>query len=180
MKKLLSYVGVGLRELFWIAIAVGVVFGGISGFQYLGENREIIEPDIVERPMTLVETTDLVLLDVALPIRGEGFMKPFRLADLASQVAGQIVELHPAITNLGAFKQDDILVRLDDSFERAALLQTQANIDGTRARLDLNALLLDRTETLRSRGAVSQAALDQVRSTQEELLASLNLSLIHI
>lgn len=174
MKKLLSYVGVGLRELFWIAIAVGVVFGGISGFQYLGENREIIEPDIVERPMTLVETTDLVLLDEALPIRGEGFMKPFRLADLASQVAGQIVELHPAITNLGAFKQDDILVRLDDSFERAALLQTQANIDGTRARLDLNALLLDRTETLRSRGAVSQAALDQVRSTQEELLASLN------
>jgi RND family efflux transporter MFP subunit len=174
MNKLLGYIGAGLREVFWVAIAAGVIFGGISGFRYLGENRQIVEPELVERPITLVETIQLKQVETPLPIRGEGFMQPFRLADLASQVGGQIIALHPSITNLGAFKKGEILVRLDDSTERAALLQTQANIDGTRARLDLNTLLLQRTESLRASGAASQAALDQARSTQEELSASLN------
>ena len=39
MKKIIGYLGVGLRELFWIAVAVAVIFGGITGFRYLGENR---------------------------------------------------------------------------------------------------------------------------------------------
>jgi len=174
MKKIIGYLGVGLRELFWIAVAVAVVFGGITGFRYLGENREVIEPTVVERPTTLVETAEIFLIDSPLPIRGEGFMQPHRSANLASQVGGQVIGLHPAITERGAFKQGEVLVRLDDSAERATLTQTQANIDGTRARLDLNQILLERTEKLRSSGSASQASLDQVRSTQQELSASLN------
>jgi RND family efflux transporter MFP subunit len=174
MKNLFGYVRVGLREIFWIGIAVAVIFGGVSGFRYLGENRETVKPEVVERAITLVETAELELIEAPLPIRGEGFMQPFRLANLASQVGGQIIVLHAAITDLGPFKEGEVLVRLDDSAERAALSQTQANIDGTRARLDLNGILLERTEALRKKGAVSQAALDQVRSTQEQLAASLN------
>ena len=174
MKKIIGYLGVGLRELFWIAVAVAVVFGGITGFRYLGENREVIEPTVVERPTTLVETAEIFLIDSPLPIRGEGFMQPHRSANLASQVGGQVIELHPAITERGAFKQGEVLVRLDDSAERATLIQTQANIEGTRARSDLNQILLERTEKLRSSGSASQASLDQVRSTQQELSASLN------
>ena len=174
MKKIIGYLGVGLRELFWIAVAVAVVFGGITGFRYLGENREVIEPTVVERPTTLVETAEIFLINSPLPIRGEGFMQPHRSANLASQVGGQVIELHPAITERGVFKQGEVLVRLDDSAERATLTQTQANIDGTRARLDLNQILLERTEKLRSSGSASQASLDQVRSTQQELFASLN------
>ena len=173
MKKIIGYLGVGLRELFWIAVAVAVVFGGITGFRYLGENREVNEPTVVERPTTLVETAEIFLIDSPLPIRGEGFMQPHRSANLASQVGGQVIELHPAITERGAFKQGEVLVRLDDSAERATLIQTQANIEGTRARSDLNQILLERTEKLRSSGSASQASLDQVRSTQQELSASL-------
>jgi len=174
MKKLLGFVGVGLREAFWVVIAAAVIFGGITGFRYLGENREVVEPAVVERPVTLVETVEIASISSPLPIRGEGFMQPFRLADLASQVSGQVIELHPSITNRGTFREGDVLVHLDDSAELAALTQTQANIDGTRARLDLNTILLERTERLRASGAASQSTLDQVRSTQEELSASLN------
>lgn len=173
MKNLFGYVGVGLREIFWISIAVAVILGGVSGFRYLGENRETVKPEMVKRAITLVETIELKLIEAPLPIRGEGFMKPFRLANLASQVGGQIIALHASITDLGAFLEGEVLVRLEDSAERAVLSQTQANIDGTRARLDLNRILLVRTEALRERGAVSQAALDQVSSTQEQLSASL-------
>ena len=174
MKKVLGYIGVGLRELFWIAIAGGVIFGGITGFKYLGENRTIVEAAPVARPVTLVETIDLTAITNPLPIRGEGFVKPFRIANLASQVGGQVVGIHPAITERGIFKQGDVLVSLDDSAERASLTQTIANIEGTQARLDLNTILLERTESLRASGTTSQAALDQVRSQQAELDASLN------
>ena len=174
MKKVLGYIGVGLRELFWIAIAGGVIFGGITGFKYLGENRTIVEAAPVARPVTLVETIDLTAITNPIAIRGEGFIKPFRIANLASQVGGQVVGIHPAITERGIFKQGDVLVSLDDSAERASLTQTIANIEGTHARLDLNTILLKRTESLRASGTTSQAALDQVRSQQAELDASLN------
>jgi RND family efflux transporter MFP subunit len=174
LKKVLGYIGVGLRELFWIAIAGGVIFGGITGFKYLGENRIVVEAAPVARPVTLVETIDLTAITNPLPIRGEGFVKPFRIANLASQVGGQVVGIHPAITERGIFKQGDVLVSLDDSAERASLTQTIANIEGTQARLDLNTILLERTESLRASGTTSQAALDQVRSQQAELDASLN------
>ena len=174
MKKVLGYIGVGLRELFWIAIAGGVIFGGITGFKYLGENRTIVEAAPVARPVTLVETIDLTAITNPIAIRGEGFIKPFRIANLASQVGGQVVDIHPAITERGIFKQGDVLVSLDDSAERASLTQTIANIEGTHARLDLNTILLKRTESLMASGTTSQAALDQVRSQQAELDASLN------
>jgi RND family efflux transporter MFP subunit len=174
LKKVLGYIGVGLREFFWIAIAGGIIFGGITGFNYLGKNRTIVEAAPVVRPVTLVETIDLAAIATPLPIRGEGFVQPFRIANLASQVGGRVTGLLPAITERGNFKQGDVLVRFDDSAERASLTQTIANIEGTQARLDLNTILLERTESLRASGTTSQAALDQVRSQQAELDASLN------
>jgi RND family efflux transporter MFP subunit len=174
MKKIFGYVGVGLREIFWIAVAVAIVFGGISGFRYLGENREVVEPTPIERSVPLVETASIAPINGPLPIRGEGFMQPFRLANLAGQVGGQIIELHPAITGRGTFKEGDVLARLDDSAERAAFAQTEANINGARARLELNNILLERTEALRDSGNTSQAVLDQVRSQNQELLSNLN------
>ena len=174
MNNYLSYIKIGLRELFWIAIAGVVVFGGITGFRYLGENREVVEAAPIERPITLVETIELKTFDGALPIRGEGFIKPFRIANLASQVGGQVTNLHSSIPERGTFKYGDVLVTLDNNTERATLNQTLANIEGTQARLDLNEILLARTESLRKSGTSSQAALDQVRSQREELSATLN------
>jgi len=95
MSKILKFSGMILREGIWIAIAAAVIFGGVLGFRYLGENREIVEAQPVERPITLVETSDLTPLTTPLPIRGEGFIKPFRQANLSAQSGGRIVELEP-------------------------------------------------------------------------------------
>ena len=107
MKNILGYIGVGLRELFWVVVAGAVIFGGITGFKYLGENREIVEAEPAPRPITLVETIELKTFNAPLPIRGEGFIQPFRIASLAGQVGGQVIKLHPAITERGVFKQGD-------------------------------------------------------------------------
>lgn len=174
MKKLFRVVAAIIRESLWVAIAVACVFGGVLGFRYLGDNREVVELAPVERPIALVETADIDLFDRPLPVRADGFVQPYRQVSLSTPLGGRIADLHPAVVSLGEFSEGDVLVQLDDSAERAVLLQTEANIAATQARLDLVLSQLDRTTSLRERGVASQQALDQLLSQEAELTASLN------
>jgi RND family efflux transporter MFP subunit len=174
MREPLKLIGRGLREVGWIAIAVAVVVGGFQGFQLLGDRRTVVEPEPFERPLTLVETAALSPITGPLPVRGDGFVTPYRSVQLSALSGGRIVELHPAVIDQqGTFSEGDVLVRLDDSAERASLKQIAADISATEARLDLNAIELQRTQSLRDRGAVSQASLDQFTAENTELLANL-------
>lgn len=174
MKKLFRFLFAFLRETTWVAIAVACVYGGYLGFQYLGDNREVVEIAPVERPIALVETIEVAPFDQPLPVRSEGFISPYRQISVSAQSGGRISALHPAILNLGTFAKGDVLVQLDDSSEQALFSQTQANVDATQARLDLVLAQLQRTEELRARGIASQQALDQLLSQEAELIASLN------
>ncbi|MGR3491737.1 MAG: efflux RND transporter periplasmic adaptor subunit [Shimia sp.] len=173
MRKLLRGLWIVIRELFWVGLAVALVAGGVFGFRYLAENREVVEAAPVERPITLVETQALTLHEGPLPIRGEGFIEPFRTVAISAPVGGRIVEIDPAITNRGRFSEGDLLARIDDSVERAQLAQLEANLAGTQARIDLNETQLQRTRELRERNVVPQSQLDQLLSAQAELAATL-------
>jgi RND family efflux transporter MFP subunit len=174
MRKSLEVVGRILRELVWIALAVAVVYGGFKGFELLGDRRPVIEATAVERPVTLVETMPISLYTGALPVRGDGFVRPYRSVNLSALGGGRIVELHPAVIDQrGQFAEGDVLVRLDDSAERASLDQIAASIAATEARLDLNRSQLERTTSLRDSGTVSQGALDLLEAENAELSANL-------
>ncbi|MGR3433557.1 MAG: efflux RND transporter periplasmic adaptor subunit [Shimia sp.] len=173
MRKVLRYVGVAIRELFWIGVAVAVVAGGIFGFRYLGENREVVEAAPIARVETLVETAAFARHDAPLPIRGEGFVEPFRTVALSAPVGGRIVELHPAITNRNGFSEGDVLVEIDASTERAQIAQSRAAIAATEARLDLVTSQLERAENLRATNTVSQSAVDDLLAQRNEVRANL-------
>ena len=174
MKKVVALLGRVMSEVFWIAVAVALVFGGIVGYRYLGENREVVEAQPVQRPVALVETAQLARLDGPLPIRGEGFVTPLRQLSLSSQVSGRVTEIHPAIVGRGRFSEGEVLVRLNDSAQLAALDQAKANIAATEARLVQNTLDLERTQSLVGSGAATQKQLDDLRSSRDELTANLD------
>lgn len=173
MRKLLSYIGIALREVFWIAVAAAIIGGGYMGFTYLGENREIVEAEPAPRPETLVETAGFVQHSAPLPIRGEGFVEPFRTVALSAPTGGRIVYIHPAITDRGAFSQGETLVEIDASAERAQIEQSRANIAATEARLDLVDTQLERAESLRERNALAQSAVDDLQGQRNEVFANL-------
>ena len=173
MRKVIRFLFSVLRELFWIAAAVGIIAGGYFGFQYLGENRTVVEAAPAERPVTLVETAPFTPLDSPLPIRGEGFVEPFRTVALSAPTGGRIVSLHPAITSRGKFREGDILFEIDASAERAQITQAEAAIAATEARLDLIETQLTRAQSLRESNAVSQAAVDDLTGQKAEVLANL-------
>ena len=162
-----------LSDAFWLAFTAAILVGGYVGFKTL----EALKPEVVAEPpeqqITIVDTRALTPQSAPLPIRGEGFIEPFREVALAAQVSGRIVELHPALDTQGTFRKGDVLVRLDDRSARASLAQTRANIAATEARLDLNRTQLTRTEELRTRGVVPQEQLDTLLSNRAELTATL-------
>ncbi|MEM7720254.1 MAG: efflux RND transporter periplasmic adaptor subunit [Pseudomonadota bacterium] len=173
MRKTLRYVGVALREFFWLVVAVAIIGGGYAGFTYLGENREIVEADPVPRPETLVETMGFEKHLAPLPIRGEGFVEPFRTVALSAPTGGRIVTLHQAITNRGSFGEGEVLVEIDASAERAQIEQSRANIAATEARLDLVTTQLERAQSLRERNAVAQSSVDDLLGQRDEVFANL-------
>ena len=174
MRKLLAITQWVVKEAFWLAVAGGLIFGGWYGFQYLGENRVVTEAAPVERPVALVETVSLDPLDGALPIRGEGFVRPLRQLSLSSQVGGRVTYVHPAIHDRTRFEQGEVLVRLDDRAAAAALEQAEANIAATMARIAQNQKDLDRVSQLVDRGASTRTQLDELRSTGDEMAANLS------
>ena len=161
------------RDAFWVIVAVALVAGGVLGYQYLGANKAVVEAQPVERPVPLVATEALALFDDPIPIRAEGFIRPFREVDLSAQIAGRIEFLHPAIEQRGRFFEGDVLVRLDNRAQLAQLAQTESNIASTEARLDLTKTRLTRAQQLIDRGVISQEALDELLSQEAELTASL-------
>ncbi|MEL6959905.1 MAG: efflux RND transporter periplasmic adaptor subunit [Pseudomonadota bacterium] len=173
MRKALRYIGVALREVFWVLVAVVIIGGGYAGFTYLGENREIVEAEPVPRPETLVETMVFDEYRSPLPIRGEGFVEPFRTVALSAPTGGRILSLHPAITNRGPFLEGEILVEIDASAERAQIEQARASIAASEARLDLVETQLERAESLRASNTVSQSAVDDLIGQRDEVVANL-------
>ncbi|MGR3502175.1 efflux RND transporter periplasmic adaptor subunit [Pseudaestuariivita sp.] len=173
MQKMLRYLGVALRELFWVLVAVAIIGGGYAGFTYLGENREVVEAEPVPRPETLVETMAFAEHRAPLPIRGDGFVEPFRTVALSAPTGGRIVSLHPAITNRNGFSEGDVLVEIDASAERAQIAQSRASIAATQARLDLLMTQLERAESLRASNTVSQSSVDDLMGQRNELTANL-------
>lgn len=171
--KIFRFIGRAVREIFWLGVAGAIIAGGFFGFQYLGENREVVEAEPAERPITLVETAAFVPNVGPLPIRGEGFVEPFRTVSLSAPTGGRIVTLHPAITDRGRFKEGDLLVEIEASAERAQIEQSQALINATEARLDLIETQLNRAQSLLERNAVYQATVDDLLGQRDEVRANL-------
>lgn len=160
-------------ESFWLLTAAAIVLGGFYGFRLLGGNAPEVEATPVVRPVASVDTVPLTPIDGPIPIRGTGFIEPFRQVALAAEQGGRIIGLHPAIENHGQFEAGEVLVRLDDSAARARLTQTEANVATTRIRRDLVATQLDRTRRLFERGVAARDLLDDLEAQLAELDATI-------
>lgn len=162
-----------IKEAFWLAVAVAIVAGGILGFRYLGDNKEIVEAEPPARPVALVQTGPLEPYGSALPIRGEGFVQPFRQVAVSAQDGGRVTEIHPAIVARGSFKAGDVLVQLDDRTQRTLLNQSEANIAATEARLSDIREDLDRARSLLERQVTTQTRVDDLEAQLSETEANL-------
>ncbi len=140
----------------------------------MGELKEPVLAGPVERVIPTVSVEDLKPHVGPIPIRGEGFVSAFREVELATEIGGRIVELHPAIDSRGSFKKGDVLVKLDARAPQAALDRAKADLQATKARLDLNETQLSRSQKLLDRGVITEDRHDQLLSENAQLGATFN------
>lgn len=93
----------------------------------------------------------------------EGSIQPVRQATLAAQIGGSVLQL--AVKAGDRVKAGQLVARIDDRDAAAGVLRTDAAIAQAQAEASNARLNAERTRDLRSKGFVSQAALD-VAETQ--------------
>lgn len=88
------------------------------------------EPDQAPAPAPapVVTTTAAAAQDGALSVRGSGTVEPATQVDLTAEVAGRIVEVAPSFVSGGAFREGDVLARIDPADYESQVQQARAQV----------------------------------------------------
>ncbi len=152
-----------IKQLLILCVLAGLAYGGYEGYRsYLAppEEAERSRPD---RPVT-IEIAEAETRRVAETVEAVGTTRAMRSIEIVPESDGRIVDLN--ITPGAKVSKGDILVKLDETIERADLAEA-------RARLTEQQLSLERIERLISTSAVSQASLEEATARLAEAEAAL-------
>ncbi|QGG79582.1 efflux RND transporter periplasmic adaptor subunit [Litorivicinus lipolyticus] len=166
-----------IRDNFlWYCLSALILAVGVGGFQVMGALKTPVQAEPQPRQTPIVSTVIATPMSAPLPVRADGFVRPFRQVAVAAQTGGRVVSLHPAIEQRARVERGETLAQLDDRVARANLARAEADLAGNQANLALLTKQLARTESLYQQGSVSLNQLDQLE-TQVTQVRSAILSL---
>jgi membrane fusion protein (multidrug efflux system) len=162
----------------------------------MSQPTETLTTDVSEPKNSNKRKRLFVMLALAIVVAGGGYCAYWKLigsryvstdnaytatevASVTSQVAGQVA--HVKVENSQQVKQGDVLVVLDDTDARLAMLQAQADLARARAQeagakssLDAAKVDLQRRQALAGTGAVSGDDLTHIQNAASNAQASLD------
>lgn len=96
------------------------------------------EPQRVEHPVLgpLVEVQRVERTTVQVEVVGQGEVKPRTQVELAPQVTGRVVEVHPALVSGGRFRAGTVLFRIDPRDYQLAVERARASVAGAETVLE--------------------------------------------
>ena len=98
-------------------------------------------------------------------VAANGTLNPVELVNVGTQISGTVLKLHVDFNQ--PVKAGQLLAELDPAILEAQIRQSEANLASARAVLNNAELALKRNENLKSRGFVSDGALDGLRKDVE-------------
>jgi RND family efflux transporter MFP subunit len=157
----------------WIAVAVLVLIPLAITIWLLKTNRSAVTVHIaMAQPMTTGGPPSSSVLDAT------GYVTARREATVSAQITGTMIEV--LIEEGDHVKQGQVLARLDDTQQRAALAQAEAQLQSARAllvqfqsQLAQDQRDVKRAEDLVQRKLVSEQAVEQARTLVETQSAQL-------
>ncbi len=152
------------KQLLLICLLGGIAYGGYWGYDtYLAAPAEAA-PERGGGPVT-IETARAETRRILQTVEAVGTTRAAKSIEIVPEADGRIVEL--AITPGAQVAEGAVLVRLDDTIERADLAEAEARLTERRQ-------VLERIEQLRNTNAVSQASLEEAVARLAEAEAQLN------
>lgn len=123
------------RRALQIGIPLAILLLGAGVFVGLLNARRAPERKQRIAPPPLVEVIRVAREDTRLDVRSHGEVTARTETQLVAQVAGQIVEVAPALVSGGFFEKGEVLAKIDPRDYRVALTRAEARVAQERVRL---------------------------------------------
>ena len=163
-----------MKRVLWIGVAVLVIGAGAAAGMIGGERLVALvsgeaggEDAEAAPPATPVTVEKPEPVDIRDTFETVGTILPVRSVELAPMSEGRVTEV--AIESGQTVEQGDVLLRLDDRAERAALDDARATLTETEASFR-------RYETLLEGDTASEASFDQARGLYERAQAAVEVA----
>jgi HlyD family secretion protein len=108
---------------------------------------------------------------IAQRISANGTLNPVTVVNVGTQISGTVTRLHADFNS--AVKKGQILAELDPALLQAQIAQSEANRRSMMATWTLAKTTLERNQSLRDRGFISDSALDSARRDVDSAVAQI-------
>lgn len=125
------------KRIIHIFATLSFIGAGVVGFLILTANKPQLKKTKPPAPIPMVSAVPVQIDDVAVPIIGEGTVRPLREIQLMPQVSGSITYISPALVNGGDFKKGEVMARIDPVDYQLAVTLARARIKGSESSLKL-------------------------------------------
>ena len=123
------------QRLLALAIIAGVLVIGLSITIYLLKTKPTAKRKPPAKMQTLVTTMEVFPVTTNVKIKGLGKIVPAKEINLQARVSGKVVYLHPSFIPGGIIRKGEVLVRLDNTDYRLAMINKQNNLAQAKADL---------------------------------------------
>ncbi len=131
---------------------------GFGGFRFLkGRKKAPAQTEQVERPLK-VEAVSAKFVSVPVVIEGHGELRSIRSVDIAAEVAGTVVEVHPRLQTGEVIPEGEMLFAIDDRDYRSEYESNKARLAILTRDRELTQKELTRVQTLFEKSKVGTRA----------------------
>jgi len=145
-----------------LVLAVGIIVSVLIA---------ISKPDVTPEPYEPIVPTVRVIRAMMsaefLSVSSQGTVQPRSQSELIPEVSGRVTWLSPSLVNGGAFRKDDVLLRIDDADYKTLLERSEAALKRAEVEFGLSRDELERLASLNQRQLASQQQLDTARRAAE-------------
>lgn len=150
-----------------------VLAAGLGAAVLIGTNERQAEPQTYEPMAPTVRVTTIAAGSEYLSISSQGTVQPRSQSELIPEVTGRVNWISGALVSGGAFREGDVLLRIDDADYRTLVARSEASlkrstVEHAHARDELKRLV-----SLNKRQLASQQQLDNARRTAQVAEANL-------
>ena len=125
------------RKITHIAATAGLIGLGAAVFLILTANKPKLEKTKPPPPVPMVRAVPVKIDTVAIPIRGEGTVRPLRQISLIPEVSGRVVFASPSLVDGGDFDRHEVLLKIDPVDYQLAVTLAEARVKDSESALQL-------------------------------------------
>ncbi len=125
------------NKIIHVATTVGLIGFAAAGFVILTANKPQLEKTKPPPPVPMVRATPVTIETVAIPIRGEGTVRPLREISLIPEVSGRVLFVSSNLVGGGDFARNEILLKIDPVDYELAVTLAAARVKDSESALEL-------------------------------------------